>query len=65
MRLGEAETTGSEILSIDEIMERLDAVTLDDVQRVAAESLGGHQALSVIGPVDTDAINAIMEGDAS
>jgi len=64
MRLGEAETTGTEILSIDEIMERLDEVTLDDVQRVAGEALGGHQALSVIGPVDTDSINAIMEGEA-
>ena len=64
MRLGEAETTGSEILSIDEIIEQLNAVTLADVQRVAAEALGGHQALAVIGPVDAERIEAIMEGEA-
>ena len=61
MRIGEAETTGTEILSIDEIMQRLDAVTLDDIQRVARDVLDGPQALAVIGPVDSDEISALME----
>jgi predicted Zn-dependent peptidase len=61
MRIGEAATTDSEILSLDEIMERLDAVTLDDIKRVAGEVLGGDQALAVIGPVDPDEVSALLE----
>ena len=35
-RLGKNEVTGGEILSADEIMERFDAVTMDDIMRVSA-----------------------------
>ena len=53
-RLGKNEVTGGEILSVDEIVGRIDAVTSADIQRVAAEVLSAEHALAVIGPVPED-----------
>lgn len=50
MRLGGAEVGGLELLSIDEVMERYAAVTLEDVLRVAKATLGGPRTLAVVGP---------------
>jgi len=50
-RLGKSELVHGEILSIDNIIERIDAVTLEDVARVAADLLAPEKRiLSVIGP---------------
>jgi predicted Zn-dependent peptidase len=49
-RLGRNEVTGGEILSADEIMERFNAVTMDDLRRVSAEVLSAEKVLAVIGP---------------
>ena len=35
-----------------EVLEGLDAVTVEDVERVAAEILGGELRLALIGPFD-------------
>jgi predicted Zn-dependent peptidase len=52
-RLGKAEVTGTELLGIDEMLGRYDAVTLDDVREVAQAVLGdGNRALSVVGPFE-------------
>ncbi|WP_067831765.1 M16 family metallopeptidase [Actinomadura kijaniata] len=49
-RLGRSELVYDALLSVDEVLARIDAVTLDDVRAVAADVLGGPQSLTVIGP---------------
>ena len=49
-RLGKAELVHDELLSIDDVMARIDAVTLDEVCEVAAEVFGGPEILAVVGP---------------
>lgn len=54
-RLGKSEITSGEILSVDEIIRRVDAVTDADVRAVAKEVLGDSpRALALIGPFDPD-----------
>jgi predicted Zn-dependent peptidase len=54
-RLGKSELTCGEILSVDEVIRRVDAVTDADVRAVAKELLGtGPRALAMIGPFDED-----------
>lgn len=54
-RLGKSEIVGGEILSIDEILARVDAVTLEDVSTVAKELLRPERRiLTAIGPFDED-----------
>jgi predicted Zn-dependent peptidase len=50
VRLGRSELAGLEILSIDELIARYEAVTLDDVLRVARNTIGGARTLAVVGP---------------
>lgn len=52
-RLGKSEVVGGEILSIDEIISRVDAVTMDDVATVAKDLLQPEsRILTAIGPFD-------------
>jgi predicted Zn-dependent peptidase len=51
-RLGKGELCHGEILSPDEIIAKIEAVTLEDVHRVAGETIGASPwSLSVVGPV--------------
>jgi predicted Zn-dependent peptidase len=59
-RLGKNEVTGGEILSADEIMERFNAVTMDDVRRVSAEVLSAEKALAVIGPFTAEKLEHLV-----
>ena len=53
--LGKSELTRGEILSVDEVIRRVDAVTEADVRAVAKEILGGEpRALALIGPFDAE-----------
>jgi len=54
-RLGKAELVYGELLTVDEILARIDAVTLEQVRDVAATVLSAKQTLAVIGPFDGDA----------
>jgi len=54
MRLGRAEVCGNVVLSIEDVISRINAVTLDDVRRVAEKLLVAKTTLAVIGPF-TDA----------
>ena len=47
-RLGKSVVTDTELLSLDEVIESLEAVTADDVASLAAELLP-HERLSVAG----------------
>jgi len=49
-RLGKAELVYDELLSIDEVLHRVDAVTLDDVCEVAADVFGSPEILAIVGP---------------
>ena len=49
-RLGKAELVYDELLSIDEVIARIDAVTLDDVRAIAAELFGQPEILAIVGP---------------
>ncbi|WP_024934645.1 M16 family metallopeptidase [Actinomadura welshii] len=50
-RIGKSELVYESLLPVDEVLARIEAVTLDDVRAVAAEVLAGPRALTVIGPV--------------
>jgi predicted Zn-dependent peptidase len=59
-RLGKGELLHGELLSTDEVLARIDAVTPDDVRAVAADVLTRPLSLGVIGPfADHDFTGAI------
>jgi predicted Zn-dependent peptidase len=59
-RLGKAELVHGELLSVDEVLARIDAVTLDDVHDVARDVLSRPLSLGVLGPFgDKDFAEAI------
>ncbi len=49
-RLGKGEMLYDRMLSVDEILARVDEVTADDVRQIADVALRGPMALAVIGP---------------
>ena len=49
-RIGKAELMRDELLSIDQVIARIDAVTLDEVPSVAAELFSQPEVLAVVGP---------------
>ena len=53
-RLGKSELVYGELMTVDEILGHIDAVTADDVQSVAFDILRGPLALAAIGPYDDD-----------
>jgi predicted Zn-dependent peptidase len=54
-RLGRSETGHGEILSIDEMLDRVERVTLDEANSVAAKILTRPMSLTVLGPFGDDA----------
>ena len=50
IRLGKAELIHDELLEIDAVLARIDAVTLDEVRAVAAEVFSREEILAVVGP---------------
>ncbi len=49
-RLGKSELVDEELLSIDEVLARIDAVTLDDVRTLASELFSQPEIVAVVGP---------------
>ena len=49
-RIGKVELMRHELLSIDEVIDRIDAVTHDEVRAVAAEIFSQPEVLAVVGP---------------
>jgi predicted Zn-dependent peptidase len=54
-RLGRSEIGHGEILTVDQLLERIDGVTLEDCGRVARRVLRAPRALAVVGPFGEDA----------
>ncbi len=53
-RIAKAELLYDELPSLDEIIARIDAVTLDDVQLLAKELFSQPETLALVGPFDED-----------
>jgi predicted Zn-dependent peptidase len=53
-RLGKGELLYQDMLGVDEILDRVDAVTPEEIRGIAAEVLGGPMSLAVIGPFAED-----------
>ncbi len=53
-RIGKSELVSEELLAIDEVLRRIDAVTPEDVRDIAATLLAAPTSLAVIGPFDDD-----------
>jgi predicted Zn-dependent peptidase len=49
-RIGRSQLVHGEVPTVDEVLARVDAVTLDDARAVAARVLGGTRSLAVVGP---------------
>ena len=58
-RLGKGELVHEELLGVDDLLARIDAVTPDDVLEVARDVLARPMALGVIGPFDSDPSGAV------
>jgi predicted Zn-dependent peptidase len=50
-RLGKGELLHRDLLSVDQLLARVDAVTPEEVAAIAAEMLGGRPSLAAIGPL--------------
>ncbi|GAB3983622.1 pitrilysin family protein [Actinoallomurus acanthiterrae] len=51
-RIGKSELVYDSLLSVDDILGRIEAVTLDDVRTVGRDILGRSMTLTVIGPFE-------------
>ena len=51
-RIGKSELVAGEVLTVDGVLERIEAVTDDDVRTVAADLFARPRALAVVGPFD-------------
>jgi predicted Zn-dependent peptidase len=54
IRLGRDELAGMPHLSVDERLEKLEAVTLDDVQSVATDLFTVEKVIGAVGPFETE-----------
>lgn len=53
-RLGKSLVTGGELLSLDEIVARIDAVTVEDVHALAGRILDRDHTVTMIGPLSEE-----------
>jgi predicted Zn-dependent peptidase len=60
-RLGRAEIATGEFNDYDTMLEQLDAVTLSDVQALAAEFASGALSLISVGAADDDALRSAIQ----
>jgi predicted Zn-dependent peptidase len=58
-RIAKAELLYDELPSIDEVLQRVDDVTLDDVNTLARNLFAQPQTLAIVGPFET-----LEDGDA-
>ena len=61
-RLGKSEISHGEILSVDEVLRRIDVVTREDAERAARDVFGRPMALAVIGPFEEGDFEAWASG---
>ena len=59
-RLGKAELVNNHLLTVEELLARVDAVSTDDVRAVAADVLGRPLSLAVVGPYGDTDLEAVL-----
>ncbi len=59
-RLGKSEVTHGEILTLDEIIERIDAVQHADVMRVAGITIAGPRVMAMVAPFEEEAVAHLL-----
>ncbi|RFA11856.1 peptidase M16 [Subtercola boreus] len=60
-RLGRSEITTGEFADLDEGLRRLDAVTLDDVQQLAAELRSRPLSIAAVGALEAGAFDGVVQ----
>jgi len=55
-RIGRSELVHGEVLTVNELVERTEVVTRDDVQRVAERVLGNDRVVALVGPFEEGAL---------
>jgi predicted Zn-dependent peptidase len=53
-RIGRSQLLHGEVLAVEELVARMEAVTLEDVHQAAGLVLGGSRTLAVVGPFGTE-----------
>ncbi len=61
MRLGRAEVCDNPVLSVDDVINRLNAVTVEDIKHVAAKLLAAQTTLAVVGPYTEEELAALAQ----
>ena len=61
-RIGRSEISHGEILSVDEVLERIDSVGPEDAKRAARDVFDRPMALAVVGPFAEDAFGPSSDG---
>jgi len=56
-RLAKSELLHGDLLGVDELLAEVDAVTLDEVNALAAKLLSKPMSLAVVGPFDENAFS--------
>ena len=57
-RIGASTLLHGEVLEVDDLLARIEALTVDDVRAEAARLAGAPRSLAVVGPVDPDRFDA-------
>ncbi|HEV3473892.1 MAG TPA: pitrilysin family protein [Actinomycetota bacterium] len=60
-RLAKSEIAHGEVISLDEVIERIDAVTADDAREVVEDVLNRPRSLTVIGPFEDGSFDEFVE----
>ncbi len=55
-RIGRSELVHGEVLTVDELVARTEAVTRADIERVAERVLGNERVIALVGPFEEDAL---------
>jgi len=53
-RIGKAELVHNQLLTVDDVLARIEAVTLDDCAAVAADVFGRPEVLAIVGPTGAE-----------
>jgi predicted Zn-dependent peptidase len=61
-RIGTSLLLHGEVVEVDDVLARVEAVTLDEVARVAAELAAAPRTLSVVGPFDASDFDVVALG---
>jgi len=64
-RVGKSEISHGEILSVDEILERVDSVSREDAERAARRVFERPMAVAVVGPFDAGEFDGAFAGIGS